>query len=139
LDKGVVDAADWGTTSMNVKLGLHDAAKYYLDPSFHSMSALEFTVSKKHWEELDPDVQAMLHTAVREWSLNTMERIMIEDIAAERMLAQKGIKKVSLSEADYRKIRQMAQDVWLDWAKKSPLCEQIINSQVAWAKELGLL
>ena len=43
LDKGVVDAADWGSLSMNQRMGFHDVAKY---PTklFHSMPVQEFTV-----------------------------------------------------------------------------------------------
>src|SRR6476646_5170201 len=43
LDKGVVDAADWATISMNQRMGFHEVAKYPLIID-HSMPVQEFTV-----------------------------------------------------------------------------------------------
>ena len=49
LDKGVVDAADWGTISMNERMGFHAIAK---NPTkvFHSMPVQEFSVNCRGME-----------------------------------------------------------------------------------------
>ena len=50
LDKGVVDAADWATISMNQRMGFHEVAKF---PTklFHSMPVQEFTRQHGRLEE----------------------------------------------------------------------------------------
>ena len=138
LEKGVIDAADWGTRSMNFQLGLHEVCKYSIEPGFHSMGALEFVVSKKTWDSLPKDLQQILESMVREWSWNAVSRILKEDAEVGPKLKQMGVEIISLPAEDYVKIRRISQGVWLEWAKKSPLCKQVIDSHIAFAKELGL-
>jgi len=59
LDKGVVDAADWGTVSMNQRMGFHDIAKF---PTMftHSMPCQDFTVNAAAWRALPEPVQEWL-------------------------------------------------------------------------------
>jgi TRAP-type mannitol/chloroaromatic compound transport system substrate-binding protein len=139
LDKGVIDAADWGTRSMNDQMGLYEVCKFSIEPGFHSMSALEFVVSNKNWNEIPKDLQQMLETAVREWSWNTVTRIMKEDAEAGAKLKKMGVEFISFSDEDYRKIREISRGLWEEWAKKSPMSKRVVDSQVQWCKELGLL
>ena len=139
LDKGVVELTDWGTRSMNLNMGFYDACKYSLEPGFHSMSALEFVVSTKAWNALPNDIQTALEAATREWSWNTVTRVMKEDAEAGAKLKALGVEIIPLPEGDYQKIRMIARDLWSEWGKMSPASQQVVDSQVAWLKELGLL
>jgi TRAP-type mannitol/chloroaromatic compound transport system substrate-binding protein len=139
LDKGVVDAADWGTRSMNDQMGFYEVCKYSIEPGFHSMSALEFVVSNKNWNELSDDLKQIVETAVREWSWNTVTRVLAEDAQVGEKLNGLGVEIISFSEEDYSKIRSIAKGLWEEWAKKSEMSKRVIDSQIAWCKELGLL
>ena len=139
LDKGVIDATDWGTRSMNDQMGLYEVCKFSIEPGFHSMSALEFVVSNKNWNELPKDIQQMLTTAVREWSWNTVTRIMKEDAEAGAKLKKMGVEFISFPDEDYRKIREISRGLWEEWAKKSAMSKRVVDSQIQWCKELGLL
>ena len=86
LEKGVIDAADWGTRSMNFQMGLHEVCKYSIEPGFHSMGALEFVVSKKTWDSLPKDLQQILESMVREWSWSAVSRILKEDAESAQSL-----------------------------------------------------
>ncbi len=44
MDKGVVDATNWATASINDKTGFHQVAPYFTYPGFHSMPVGDFTV-----------------------------------------------------------------------------------------------
>ncbi|HEY3074085.1 MAG TPA: TRAP transporter substrate-binding protein [Burkholderiales bacterium] len=138
LDKGVVDAADWATVSMNQRMGFHDIAKY---PTklFHSMPIQEFTVNMDAWKKLPDDLKALLHTAVREWTWDQVQRIAVDDVRVTRELAAKGIKLAQWPEPEMVKIRALAQKTWEEWSKKTPLARQAYDSQLAWLKELGVL
>ncbi|MBA2260713.1 MAG: TRAP transporter substrate-binding protein [Acidobacteria bacterium] len=138
LDKGVVDAADWATVSMNQRMGFHEIAKY---PTklFHSMPIQEFTVNIDAWKKLPDDLKALLHTAVREWTWDQTQRVAVDDLRVVRELAAKGIQAAQWPEPEMVKIRPLAQRTWEDWSKKTPLAKQAYDSQLAWLKELGVL
>ncbi len=57
LDKGVVDAADWATISMNQRMGFHEVAKFPVIVD-HSMPVQEFSVNLATWKALPDDVKA---------------------------------------------------------------------------------
>ena len=138
LDKGVVDAADWASVSMNQRMGFHEIAKH---PTklFHSMPIQEFTVNMDAWKRLPDDLKALLHTAVREWTWDQTQRIAVDDLRVMRELAAKGVKVSQWPEAEMAKIRGLAQRTWEDWSKKTPLAKQAYDSQLAWLKELGVV
>lgn len=139
LDKGVIDASDWGTRSMNNQMGFYEVCKFSIEPGFHSMSALEFVVSNKNWNELPEDIKQILKTGVREWSWNTVTRIMKEDAEAGEKLNKMGVEIISFPEEDYQKIRKISRGLWEAWAKKSPMSKRVVDSQIQWCQELGLL
>jgi len=138
LDKGVVDAADWATVSMNQRMGFHEIAKY---PTklFHSMPIQEFAVNMDAWKKLPDDLKALLHTAVREWTWDQVQRVAVDDLRVVRELAAKGIKAAQWPESEMIKIRALAQRTWEEWSKKTPLAKQAYDSQLAWLKELGVV
>ena len=138
LDKGVIDAADWATVSMNQRMGFHDIARY---PTklFHSMPIQEFTVNMDAWKKLPDDLKALVSTAVREWTWDQTQRIAVDDLRVVRELAAKGIKASQWPEPEMVKIRALAQRTWEEWSKKTPLAKQAYDSQLAWLKELGVV
>ncbi|UCF95479.1 MAG: TRAP transporter substrate-binding protein DctP [Desulfobacterales bacterium] len=139
LDKGVIEASDWGTRSMNDQMGLYEVCKFSIEPGFHSMSALEFVVAGKQWDSLSDNLKQILESATREWSWNTVTRVMKEDAEIGPKLKQMGVEIVSFPKQDYQTIRGVARELWMKWAEKSPLTKQVVDSQVQWCKELGLL
>lgn len=60
VDKGVVDAADFSSYTMNDSLGFHKIAAYPIYPGIHSMPVLQFSVNKARYDALDDDVKVML-------------------------------------------------------------------------------
>jgi len=138
LDKGVVDAADWATLSMNQRMGFHDVAKY---PTklFHSMPVQEFTVNMAAWQKLPADVKGIVSSTTREWTWDQVQRIYVDDVRVAKELAAKGIKEETWSGPEMVKMRELAQKTWEDWSKKTPLAKQAYDSQIAWLRELGVV
>ena len=138
LDKGVVDAADWATLSMNQRMGFHDVAKF---PTklFHSMPVQEFTVNMDAWKKLPDDLKAFLATAVREWTWDQVQRVAVDDVRVQKELAAKGVVPAAWSDAEMVKIRELARQTWEEWSKKTPLAKQAYDSQLAWLKDLGVV
>ena len=136
LDKGVVDAADWATLSMNQRMGFHDVAKY---PTklYHSMPVQEFTVNVAAWQKLPADIKGIVQSATREWTWDQVQRIYVDDVRVAKELAAKGIKEETWSEPEMVKMRELAHKTWEEWSKKTPLAKQAYDSQIAWLRELG--
>jgi TRAP-type mannitol/chloroaromatic compound transport system substrate-binding protein len=138
LDKGVVDAADWATISMNQRMGFHDVAKY---PTklFHSMPVQEFTVNMAEWKKLPDDIKAIVTSTTREWTWDQVQRVYVDDVRVLKELAAKGVRQEVWGDAEMHKIRALAQKTWEEWSKKTPLAKQAYDSQIAWLKEIGLV
>ena len=124
---------------MHNQMGFYEVCKYSIEPGFHSMSLLEFVVSKKAWDKLPKEIQMIVEQASRAWSWSAVTRIMKEDAEAGTALEKLGVEIISFPEEDYGKIREIARGLWLEWAEKSELSKRVVDSHIAWCKELGLL
>lgn len=139
LDKGVIDASDWATPSMNQRMGFFEVAKYYIYPGFHSMPLGGFTVNINEWNKLPDDIKQILKTACREWCWDSIERIAIDDIRANAEMKGKGVTAIAWSDEDLARVRLVAREIWDEFSKKSPMTKKVIDSQKAWLRELGLI
>lgn len=64
LERGVIDAAEWGSPEMNRPTGFQEVAQYVITPGVHQSGGfLECQVNSNTWEELDERDQSMLRLA----------------------------------------------------------------------------
>jgi TRAP-type mannitol/chloroaromatic compound transport system substrate-binding protein len=138
LERGVVDSTDWGTPSMNYRLGFHEVTKYFI-PKFHSMPDGDFCVNMDEWKKLPDDIKVILEAAVREYAWDSVERVALDDIAKEAEMIKKGTTRIIWSDEELRRIREVASTIWDEWAAKNPLSKKAIESQKAWLRELGYI
>ena len=139
LDKGVVDATDYSAPTANFRLGLHQVAKYFNFPGFHSMPQSDFTVNKKAWSKLPEDLKEIVRIAQREWCQDFIQRGFIEDLEAVEKMKAAGCVQVKWSDEELAKVRKLAEQVWDEWARKSPRCKEAVELQKRWLKRLGNL
>ncbi|MFC1651003.1 TRAP transporter substrate-binding protein DctP, partial [Candidatus Latescibacterota bacterium] len=137
LDKGVVDGADWATPSINHRMNFDRVAKFYIYPGFRSMPISDFTINKKAWNTLPKDIKQILKTAIRELNWETIEQCAIDDQKAIREMNASGCTALVWEEEDIEKMREIAREVWDEWAMKSPLSKKVIEAQKKWLKEIG--
>ena len=133
LDKGVVDAADWATISMNQRMGFHEVAKYPADlvpldagPGVHRQPRrLEDAARRREG--------CCVSTAVREWTWDQIQRVAVDDVRVIEGAEGQGRRAASAGTTPrWRKMRELAHKTWEDWSKKAPLAKQAYDSQVAW-------
>jgi TRAP-type mannitol/chloroaromatic compound transport system substrate-binding protein len=139
LDRGVIEATDWGTLGMNNDLGYHKIAKYPLYPGFHSMPAAEVAINMAKWNALSPDLKVLFEIAVRDFARDMVQRVAMEDIKVMEGAKAAGVDPIDVGPAERRKFRELAQQAWADWAKKSPAAQKVYDSQTAFLKKIGLL
>ncbi len=64
LERGIIDAVEWGTLSINQSVGFHKIAKYIVLPGIHKpLSVLECVISKKKWDRISEHNQKLIMTA----------------------------------------------------------------------------
>jgi TRAP-type mannitol/chloroaromatic compound transport system substrate-binding protein len=139
LERGVIEATDWGTLGMNQDLGYHKIAAFPLYPGFHSMPAAEVAVNMDRWKELPDDIKAIVESATRDFNRDMIQRIALEDAKAAAAAKAANVELVNWTAEERKKFRQIAQQSWADWGKKSPMAQKVLDSQVAFMKRLGLL
>jgi len=67
LERGVIDATEWIGPYHDLRMGLHQAAKYYYYPGWHEPGTyLEYFFNKKAYESLPGDLQQIIDTACME-------------------------------------------------------------------------
>ena len=138
LDKGVVDAADWATVSMNQRMGFHEIAKFPTD-SFHSMPIQEFTVNMDAWKKLPDDLKALRQHRGARMDLGPDRSASPSTTCASRRSWRRRASRRRWADAEMAKIRALAQKTWEEWSKKTPLAKQAYDSQLAWLKDLGVV
>jgi len=139
LDRGVIEAADWGTLGMNAEIGLHEKAKYALFPGFHSMPVGDVSVNQDRWDALTPDLKAILTIAVRDFARDMVQSVARQDISTAVKLAEKKVEMIGWSADVRRQFRTVAADVWQQYAQKNELCRKAVDGQVDYLKSHGLL
>ena len=139
LERGVVDAADWGTLSMNQDLGYHKLAKYPSYPGFHSMPMSDLAINLKKWNALPDDLKKVVEQAADEFNRDMVAKNGEADEAVAKAAKQNGVEPIDLAAADRRRFREIAEGVWKTYADRSAMAKRVYESQVAYLKKLGLL
>jgi TRAP-type mannitol/chloroaromatic compound transport system substrate-binding protein len=137
LERGKIDATDWGTLGMNDELGYNKIAPYAIYPGIHSLGAADISMNMKTWESLPEDLQAIIELAVRELNRDSLMTNAMLD--ASFVAARDPETLINWSQEERKKLRNVAKDVWAEWAEKSPMSKKIYDSHVAFMTKLGLL
>jgi TRAP-type mannitol/chloroaromatic compound transport system substrate-binding protein len=137
LERGKVEATDWGTLGMNDELGYGDIAQYAIYPGIHSMPSSDVALNLDVWNELPDDLKQILQDATIQFNQDSIQanRELDESFAAKRDPET----LVNWGPEERRELREVAQEVWAEWAAKSEMAQRIYDSHVAYMKENGLL
>lgn len=140
LDKGVIDMADRGDLTANFEAGLAEVAKYVVVPGFHQpTTATAYVANRMAHDKLPAEFKAALAVAAREVSGSLRQNILVNDATVLAKYAAKGCEIIRFSAADITAARPKAMVAWRAATKGDALASKILDSQVAFMKELGLL
>ena len=137
LERGKVEATDWGTLGMNDELGYGEIAEYAIYPGIHSMPSSDVALNLEVWNGLPDDLKQVLEDATVQFNQDSIQanRELDESFAAKRDPET----LVNWGPEERRELREVAQEVWAEWAAKSEMAQRIYDSHVAYMKENGLL
>jgi len=92
LKNGNIDAVEWTTASGLLELGLQDLVSEAIVPAIWQPSVLsDFLINQQAYEQLSPDLKAILETAIKSYILTTTLKSKVKDIDALETLKDKGM------------------------------------------------
>ena len=126
LERGVIDATEWSSASVNLPSGFHKIAKYVITPGIHQPAAVQECVfNMDAWNGLTDQQRAVLEFAGQVMALDTYTRYPYNDIAAVAEMREFGNEFLQLS-PDFIKAANEAATAWADeqaaqnpWFKKA--------------------
>ncbi len=137
LERGKIEATDWGTLGMNDELGYGKIAAYAIYPGIHSMPASDVSINLDLWNELPDDLKQVLQDATIAFNQDSLAaNAELDQGFAD---ARDPETLIDWGPEERRELREVAQEVWQDWAAKSEMATKVYESHIAYMQDQGLL
>ncbi|MBI1384229.1 MAG: C4-dicarboxylate ABC transporter [Rhizobiales bacterium] len=137
MERGVIDAFEFNNPSSDSRFGAQDVAKNYYLSSYHQASeSFEFLFNKDFFDDLAPDLQAILKFAVEAASTANTASAM-DNYSADLLKLQKesGV-KVHRTSKDILDAQLKAWDGLIAELEKDAFMKKIMDSQRAWIERV---
>ena len=114
LERGVIDAMEWASPSLNLPSGFHKIAKYLIMPGVHQPSASwECLFNIDAWERISERDRELLKLAGKLMSLESWGRWAYRDIAALEEMRASG-NEIVILDSDFIQAANKAANEWAD-------------------------
>jgi len=138
MERGVIDAFEFNNPSSDRDFGAHDVAKNYYLSSYHQAAEqFEFLFNRFTYDDLDPDLQAILKYAVEASATANTNKAMRRYSSDLQWLQEEAGVTVHRTPQD---ILQGQIDAWssiLPELEEDPMFKKIVDSQRAWAEQVA--
>jgi TRAP-type mannitol/chloroaromatic compound transport system substrate-binding protein len=130
LTTGTIDAAEWIGPWNDRAFGLYKVASYYYVPAFHEPGpGLEIIVNKEAWNELTPDLQAIIEAAASAAAAETLADFTYHNVESfGPLLAENGVQLREFSEPIVKAMGEAWAGVSEDYAAKDPMTKKVVDS-----------
>jgi len=135
LERGTIDATEWGTLWENISTGFYRVTKYVIIPGVHQPTApFELVINPDVWNSLSADDQAIIRQAAFITTMNSWLTIGEEDAKALDFYRKEGNEIIELSP----EVQKKAHEIGVAWAQKqaegNPWFKKVFDSQQAFAE-----
>jgi len=132
LERGAIDATEWGTLYENISMGFHKIAKYVIIPGVHQPSApFELCLNKAAWGKLSDKDKKLVEMAAKQVTLESWMRVGAEDAKALKFFREQGNEIIELSS----EVQKATKDMSVKWADEqaaaNPWFKKVWESQRA--------
>jgi TRAP-type mannitol/chloroaromatic compound transport system substrate-binding protein len=115
LERGTIDATEWGTLYENIAPGFHKIAKYVVIPGVHQpVAPFELVLNKEAFEALTPRDQELIELAAKMVTFESWTRVGHEDAKALQFYSDQGNEIIELSTEVQLSVKETA----VAWSKK---------------------
>ena len=116
LERGAIDAVEWGTLWENISPGFHKVAKFLSYPGVHQPTApFELVVNKDVWNKMPANDQRLVETVAKLVTFESWLRIGAEDAKAFDFFRKQGVTMIELDD----EVQYTARKIGLEWADKT--------------------
>ncbi len=134
LERGAIDATEWGTLYENIPMGFHKVAKYIIYPGVHQPTApFELVINKAAWAKLSDADKKLVDMVAKLVTLESWLKVGQEDAKALDFYRKSGNTVIELTP----EVQYAARKIGLDWATKTakenkyPFFAPVFDSQQA--------
>ncbi len=137
LERGVIDATEWSSPSVNLPSGFHKIAKYVITPGIHQPAAVQECVfNKQAWDGISDRERELLKLAGKVNTLDSWSRYAYNDIAALAEMKANGNEFVELS-PEFIKAGEAAAAKWSDQqAATNPWFKRALDHRRAFQSDI---
>ena len=137
LERGVVDATEWSSPSINKASGFHKIAKYIIFPGVHQPAASqECEFNKAAWDGISKRDQKLIELAGELNAFDSWKRYAYRDVDAYHFYVKSGNEMVRLTDEFVKEARKQAVK-WADeQAAKNEWFKKALAHQRAFQKNM---
>jgi len=129
LERGVIDACDWIGPHDDMKLGLHNTARYYYYPGWHEPgTTLEFGFNKKAYEALPVDLRRTLDhatAAVQVYGLTDFHAKNAIALGRLKTEFKSKVEVIQLPVPVLRDLKKLSAEVVKEESEKTPMTRKV--------------
>ena len=116
LERGAIDAVEWGTLWENISPGFHKVARFLSYPGVHQPTApFELVINKDIWSKMPANDQRLVETVAKLVTFESWLRIGAEDAKAFEFFKKQGVTMIELDD----EVQFAARKIGQDWAEKT--------------------
>jgi TRAP-type mannitol/chloroaromatic compound transport system substrate-binding protein len=135
LERGAIDATEWGTLWENITPGFHKVAKYVIIPGVHQpVAPFELCINKETWSKVNAADQRLVELVAKLVTFETWIKVGNEDTKALEFFRKAGNEIIELDVEVQRQTRKIG----LEWARKTaqgnPWFQKVLQSQLEFEK-----
>lgn len=130
LERGVIDATEWGTLWENISTGFHRVAKYVVIPGVHQPTApFELVINPASWNRLSDRDKRIIEHAARSVTFDTYLKVGNEDAKALEFFKKAGNEITELSPETIQAVRRIAREWAEAQAAQNPWLARVLKHQ----------
>lgn len=137
MERGVIDGFEFNNPTSDMRFGAQDVAKNYMLASYHQASeSFEYIFNRDTFEDLDPDLQAILRHAVGSAHLANYSLAMRQYSADLNKLATQDGVNVKRTPDSVMQAQLAAWDKILPPLMEDAFFKKVVDSQKAWCEQV---
>lgn len=139
LQLGTIDAAEFSTPVMDLKLGFHQVAKFYYLPGWHQQAtAIDVLINKKKWDSFSETQKAVMEMACGDSIRDTIASGEATQFGALKEMQAKGVQIKQWSPEIIAAYEKAWHEVAQEEAARNPNFKKIFDSYSSFRKDYAV-
>ena len=137
LDRGNIDALEFVSPALDIKMGFHQIAPYYYTGWHEPASEMHFFINKKAFKKLPKEYQIMLKTAMKAVTADMYHDHFNKNVIAWEKMKKDfpNIKVKTFPKEVLDAMKKSTYEVMEKYSKQNPLFKEIYQSKQAYLKK----